>query len=30
MTNMREAKEARIGDTFKLLGTDVVAEQGFE
>jgi translation elongation factor EF-4 len=30
MTNMKKANEARIGDTFKLINTQVVAEEGFE
>ena len=30
MTNMKKANEARIGDTFKLIHTEVVPEEGFE
>jgi GTP-binding protein LepA len=29
MTNMKYAKDARIGDTFKLITSEVEAEAGF-
>ena len=29
MTNMKQVKEARIGDTYKHINTDVVPEDGF-
>jgi hypothetical protein len=29
MTNMKSAKDARVGDTFKLITTEVIPEEGF-
>jgi translation elongation factor EF-4 len=30
VTNMKQVKDARIGDTFKLINTEVVPEDGFQ